>query len=281
MRIRPRRSALYLPASNARAVEKARTLPCDVVILDLEDAVGPDDKVAARAAAVAALRAGGFGAREVVVRVNGLDTEWGAADLAAMAQARPDAVLAPKIRTPQDIVAYTAAGLPLWLMIETTAGVLALDALGRAGRDHGVSAWVMGANDLAAEMGPKVGRAALAPVLVMAVIAARAQGIAVLDAVFNAIADADGLARECAEGASLGFDGKTVIHPAQIAAANAAFSPDPAEIIWARTVVKAFDSPENDGKGVLAVEGRMVERLHRDAALRVLALSEAIAAKDG
>lgn len=281
MRIRPRRSALYLPASNARAVEKTRTLPCDVVILDLEDAVGPDDKVAARAAAVAALRAGGFGAREVVVRVNGLDTEWGAADLAAMAQARPDAVLAPKIRTPQDIAAYAAAGLPLWLMIETTAGVLALDALGRAGRDHGVSAWVMGANDLAAEMGPKVGRAALAPVLVMAVIAARAHGVAVLDAVFNAIVDADGLARECAEGASLGFDGKTVIHPAQIAAANAAFSPDPAEIIWARTVVKAFDSPENDGKGVLAVEGRMVERLHRDAALRVLALSEAIAAKDG
>lgn len=280
MQIRPRRSALYLPASNARAVEKARTLPCDVVILDLEDAVGPDDKVAARAAAVAAVRAGGFGAREVVVRVNGLETAWGAADLAAMAQARPDAVLAPKIRGPEDIAAYAAAGAPLWLMIETAAGVLALDALGRAGRDHGVTGWVLGANDLAAEMGPKVGRAALTPVLTLAVIAARAHGVSVLDAVFNAIADTDGLTRECAEGASLGFDGKTVIHPAQIAAANAAFSPDPAEIIWARTVVKAFDSPDNVGKGVLAVEGRMVERLHRDAALRVLALSDAIAAKD-
>lgn len=280
MEMRPRRSALYLPASNARAIEKARTLPCDVVILDLEDAVGPDDKVAARAAAVAAVRAGGFGRREVVVRVNGLDTEWGAADLAAAAEVRPDAILAPKIRTPADIAAYAQAGAPLWLMIETAAGVLALDALGRASRDQGVAAWVLGANDLAAEMRAKAGRAALGPVLTLAVIAARAHGLAVLDAVFNDIADGVGLAAECAEAAGLGFDGKTVIHPAQIAAANAAFSPDEAEIIWARTVVKAFDSPETVGKGVLKVDGRMVERLHRDAALRVLALSEAISAKD-
>ncbi|WP_245620052.1 HpcH/HpaI aldolase/citrate lyase family protein [Phenylobacterium immobile] len=280
-KIRPRRSVLYAPASNARAVEKARSLPCDVVILDLEDAVGPDAKDEARAAAVRAIGDGGFGDRELVVRVNGLDTEWGSADLAAIAHAGPAAVLAPKIRSAADVAAYAAAGAPLWLMIETCAGVLALDALGRASAQHGVTAWVLGVNDLAAEMGARAGRTALAPVLTLAVIAARANGLAILDAVFNDIADPGGLASECSQGRDLGFDGKTVIHPTQIAAANAAFSPDEAEIIWARTVVKAFDSPENAGKGVLKVDGRMVERLHRDAALRVVALSEAISAKDG
>lgn len=276
--MRPRRSVLYLPASNGRAIEKARTLACDVVILDLEDAVGPAEKAQARAAAAAAVRAGGFGRREVVLRVNGLDSEWGAADLAAAAEARPDAVLIPKASDVAALQPYGAAGLPLWLMIETCAGVLALDALGRAGRTLGVAAWVFGANDLAKEMGARVpaGRAPLAAAMGLTVTAARAHGLAVLDSVYNDVRDEAGFAAECAQGRDFGFDGKTLIHPTQIEPANAAFSPSADEIAWARAVAKAFDSPENAGKGVLAVEGRMVERLHREAALRVLALSEAI-----
>ncbi len=285
LQVRPRRSALYLPASNARALEKSRTLACDVVILDLEDAVAPDAKAEARAAAVEAVRAGGFGLREVVVRVNGLDTPWGAADLGAMAQARPDAVLAPKISAPGDLAAYAralGAEVRLWAMIETCRAVLALDALGAASAEAGVVAWVVGANDLAKEMRctPGPDRTPLVPALAGAVTAARAYGLAVLDAVYNDIADASGLARECAQGAAFGFDGKSLIHPSQIEAANAAFRPGPDVIAWARTVAAAFDLPENAGKGVLKVEGRMVERLHLEDARRVLALADAIAARE-
>lgn len=279
--MKPRRSVLYLPASNARAIEKARTLPCDAVVLDLEDAVGPGDKAAARAAAQAAVRAGGFGRREVVVRVNGLDTPWGLDDLAAIAAAGPDAILAPKVSALADVAAYRerAGATPLWLMVETCAAVFALDALAGA---PGVEALVFGANDLAKEMGARIsaGRAPLQAAMALTVAAARAHGRAALDSVFNDFRDAAGLAAECAQGRDFGFDGKTLIHPAQIAAANAAFSPDEAEIAWAQAVAKAFDSPENAGKGVISVEGRMVERLHRDAALRVLALSDA-RTKDG
>ena len=279
---RPRRSALYLPASNPRAIEKARTLACDVVILDLEDAVAPEAKAEARALAVQAARAGGFGARELVVRVNGLETPWGADDLAAVSEARPDALLIPKVSTPSDFEAYAKAGAPLWAMIETCAAVFALDALGRASAANQVGVWVIGTNDLAKEMRcwPGPDRAPLAPALALSVMAAHAHGVAILDGVWNDITDLAGLERECAQGADFGFDGKTVIHPSHLAAANRAFSPDPEAVAWARTVAAAFDLAENRGKGVLKIEGRMVERLHLAQARRLIAVAEAIAAHE-
>ncbi|WP_372780939.1 CoA ester lyase [Phenylobacterium sp.] len=283
---RPRRSALYLPGSNVRAIEKARTLPCDVVILDLEDSVAPEAKVAARALAVEAIRAGGFGSRELVLRVNGLDTPWGADDLAAAGGAGADAVLAPKAGSPEDIAAYRRAlgpRTPLWIMIETCQAVFALDALGRASAAEGVGCWVIGTNDLVKEMRCRLGadRAPLVPALAMSVMAARGHGLAILDGVYNDIPDLDGLARECAQGADLGFDGKSLIHPTHLETANRAFSPEPQAVAWARTVAQAFDSSENAGKGVLKVEGRMVERLHLAEARRLIAVAEAIAAREG
>lgn len=280
---RPRRSALYLPASNARAVEKARALACDVVILDLEDAVAPDAKDEARDGAVAAVKAGGFGGREVVIRVNGLDTPWGAADLAAAAEARPDAVLFPKVSTPEDLSAARVRlgeETPLWAMIETCAAIFRLDALAAESANVDVGAWVIGSNDLAKEMrcALDVERAPLMTALTLSLMAARAHGLAILDGVFNDIADTDGLARQCAQGVALGFDGKTLIHPSQVEAANAAFTPDPAAVGWARTVVAAFAQAENAGRGVLKVEGRMVERLHLAEARRLIGVAEAIAA---
>jgi len=281
---RPRRSALYLPASNARAVDKARALACDVVILDLEDAVAPDAKDEARAGAVAAAAAGGFGPRELVIRVNGLDTPWGEADLLAAAGVRPDAVLIPKVSRPEDIAAARArlpAETPLWAMIETCAAMFRLEALGAASVAAGVTTWVIGSNDLAKEMRCVLDaeRAALATPLSLSLMAARAHGLSILDGVYNDIADAEGLARQCAQGAALGFDGKTLIHPSQVEAANAAFSPEAGAVAWARTVVAAFDQPENAGRGVLKVEGRMVERLHLEQARRLIAVADAIAAR--
>lgn len=281
---RPRRSVLYLPASNARAVDKARSLPCDVVILDLEDAVAPDAKAEARAGAVAAVAAGGFGGREVVIRVNGLDTPWGADDLAAAAAARPDAVLTPKISAPEDLAAVRAAlgaGLPLWAMIETCAAMFRLDALGAASKAAGVEAWVIGSNDLAKEMRCALtpGREPLLTALSMSLMAARAHRLVILDGVFNEIADGEGLAAQCAQAAAFGFDGKTLIHPSQVDAANAAFTPDPAAVAWARTVAAAFEAPEAAGRGVLKVEGRMVERLHYAEAKRLIGVADAIAAR--
>lgn len=282
---RPRRSALYLPGSNARAMEKARSLPCDVVILDLEDSVAPEAKTAARALACEAVRAGGFGAREVVLRVNGLDTPWGADDLAAAQVARPEAVLVPKAASPTDLAAYRSAlgaEIPLWAMIETCPAIFALDAMGQASRAHGVDCWVIGGNDLVKEMRCRLDadRTPLLAALSMAVMAARAHGLPVLDGVYNDIPDLAGLARECEQGAGLGFDGKSLIHPSHLEAANRAFSPDPEALAWARTVDRAFDAPESAGKGVLKVEGRMVERLHLAQARRLIALADAIAARE-
>lgn len=279
MHAKPRRSALYMPAANARAIEKARELPCDVVILDLEDAVAPDAKETAREQAVAAVKAGGFGPREVVIRVNGLDTPWGRDDLAVAAEAGPDAVLAPKVSSAADVAAYRAA-LPatqsLWIMIETCWGLFRLDELG-----EGVAAWVIGTNDLAKEMRCRLDaeRAPLLGPLSLAVAAARAHGLVVLDGVFNGIDDDAGLERQCDQGAAFGFDGKTLIHPRQIEAANRAFTPAGEEVDWARTIVAAFDEPENAKKGVLRIEGRMVERLHLEEARRLIAVADAIAAR--
>lgn len=282
---RPRRSALYLPASNARAIDKARSLPCDVVILDLEDAVAPDAKAEARSSAVEAVKAGGFGGREVVIRANGLDTPWGAEDLAAIAKARPDAVLVPKISAPEDLAAVRTRlgeGLPVWAMIETCAAIFRLDVLGAESTNVGVEAWVIGSNDLAKEMrcNLTVGREPLLTALSLSLMAARAHRLAILDGVYNEIADAEGLAQQCAQAAAFGFDGKTLIHPSQVEAANAAFTPAPEAVAWARTVVGAFGQPENAGKGVLKVEGRMVERLHFAEAKRLLSVADAIAARE-
>ncbi|WP_421933440.1 HpcH/HpaI aldolase/citrate lyase family protein [Phenylobacterium sp.] len=280
---RPRRSALYMPAANARAIEKARDLACDVVILDLEDAVAPDAKDLARDQAAAAVKAGGFGRREVVIRVNGLDTPWGAADLTAAAAARPAAILAPKVSSPADVAAYDRAltgDTRLWVMIETCASLFALNEIAACAAASRLETLVIGTNDLAKEMRCRltVERAPLAGPLSLSVAAARAHGLTILDGVFNGIEDDEGLARQCAQGAEFGFDGKTLIHPRQIEAANTAFSPAPDEVQWARRIVEAFDSPENAAKGVLRVEGRMVERLHLAEAQRLIAVAEAIAA---
>jgi citrate lyase subunit beta/citryl-CoA lyase len=270
-----------MPAGNPRAIEKARGLACDVVILDMEDSVAPDAKPAARDLAVAAVAEGGFGRRELVVRVNGLDTPWGEADLAAVAAGavRPDAVLAPKVSTPGDIAAYAGRlpeGVALWIMVETCASLFALDALAAAGGP--LAALVIGSNDLVKEMRCRVDaeRRPLQAALSLTVAAGRARGLTVLDGVWNDIADLEGLEHQCRQGVEFGFDGKTLIHPDQIAAANRAFAPEPDEVAWARTVAAAFDSPENRGKGVLRVEGRMVERLHLDQALRLLEIAAAL-----
>lgn len=286
---RPRRSALYMPASNAKAVENARALPADVVILDLEDAVAPEAKSAAREAAVAAVRAGGFGAREVVIRVNGIDTPWGAEDLAAVAEAGPDAVLVPKVNDAADVHLYDErlnAAPPatrLWTMIETARAAFHLWEI--AGATHGtrLSAWVMGVNDLAKEMRARQtpDRAPFLPLLTLSVAAARAHGLAILDGVHNDIDDLDALEAVCVQGVDFGFDGKTLIHPKHLDICNRVFSPSAEDIAWSRAVIAAFNAPENSGKGALRVDGKMAERLHLAQAERLVAVAEAIAARSG
>lgn len=279
---RPRRSALYLPASNAKALAKARTLPADVVILDLEDAVAPEAKPEARLAAVAALREGGFGTREVVVRCNALNTPWGADDLAAIAAAVPDAVLVPKITAPGDVDAYHAAlsGAPahtaLWVMIETCAVAARLDAVAARAVSSRLAALVLGTNDLAKEMRAQLtpGRAPFLPILTATVCAARAHGLIALDGVCNEFRDLGLFSAEAAQGLEFGFDGKTLIHPDQIEPCNAVFSPSAEELDWAHAVVAAFDLPENLGKGAIRVEGKMVELLHLEQARRLIAIAD-------
>lgn len=284
---RPRRSLLYLPASNARAIEKARALPVDVVILDLEDAVAPDMKDEARDAAVKAVREGGFGPRELVVRVNGLDSPWGEADLAAVAAAVPDAVLVPKVDRASDIAAYdhwlanAPAELALWAMIETCASVAQLYAIAGCAETSRLAAFVMGTNDLAKESRARLlpGRMPFLPVLSLAVFAARSQGLVVIDGVCNEFRDLDAFRAEAQQGIELGFDGKTLIHPDQVAPCNEAFSPSAEEIAWGRQVIDAFALPENAGRGAIKVDGKMVELLHLEQARRLVAIGEAIAAQ--
>lgn len=286
---RPRRSALYLPASNAKALAKARTLPCDVVILDLEDAVAPEMKAEARAAAVAAVREGGFGHREVAIRANGIDTEWGAADLAAIAGlgagSGVDAVLVPKVSSPADIDRYQAAltaapaSIQLWAMIETCASVFQLDAIAARAADTRLSLWIMGTNDLAKEMRARLTpeRTPFLPFLSMAVAAARTHGIAILDGVCNEFRDLAAFRAEAEQGLLFGFDGKSLIHPDQIAPTNEVFSPSAEELAWAQAVIAAFALPENAGKGAIRIDGKMTELLHLDQARRLVAVAERIA----
>ena len=284
---RPRRSVLYLPASNARALEKARALPADALIVDLEDAVAPAAKEAARAQVVAALREGGFGPREVVVRVNGLETPWGRADLSALARAGADAVCLPKVESAAAVRAaedaLVAGGAPedlaLWCMIETPRGVLAAAEIG--GASPRVACLVAGTSDLVKDLHARhtAGRAEVLTALSLVVLAARAHGLAALDGVHLDLDDEAGLEAACAQGRDLGFDGKTLVHPRQIEAANRAFAPSAAEVDAARRVIAAHAEAVAAGRGVTVVDGRLVEALHVEEARRRVALAEAIAAR--
>ncbi|HWB44284.1 MAG TPA: CoA ester lyase [Hyphomicrobiaceae bacterium] len=291
MTLRPRRSVLYMPGSNARALEKARSLPADALILDLEDAVAPEAKEAARAQVCAAIAAGGYGHRELVVRVNALDTPWGAADIQAAATSGADAVLLPKPNSGADIARATEAlakaaapqALRLWAMIETPLAILNLHDIAAAARQPGarLACFVLGTNDLVKETRADLTQSRRPALywLSASITAARAYGLDVLDGVYNDFKNADGFARECEHARALGFDGKTLIHPDQVAIANAAFAPRAAEVAFARKIIAAFDLPENKGKGVITIDGRMVELLHAEMARRTVAIAEAIQAR--
>ncbi len=288
MTIRPRRSALYMPGSNARAIEKAKTLPVDAVILDLEDSVAPDAKETARQQVVEAVKAGGFGSREVMMRINALDTPWGSDDLTAAVAAAPDIILVPKVSSSQPVEAIGQRLLDmhcdlrtrLWVMIETPLAIFNIAAIAACAADSEtrLSGFVMGTNDLAKDTRARLvpGRWPMIPWLMNCVAAARIYGIDVLDGVYNDIADEKGFGEECAQARDMGFDGKTLIHPKQIGPCNEAFSPSADEVAQARKIIAAFDQPENKGKGVVALDGRMVERLHADMARRTVAIAEAI-----
>lgn len=287
MSVRPRRSVLYMPGSNTRALEKAKALPADCLILDLEDAVAPDAKATARQQVADAVAAGGFGSREVIMRINGLDTQWGADDLAAAVKARPDAVLVPKVSSAAQLVAigkhltdlHADQAICVWAMMETPLAILNAGAISAArNAATRLAAFVMGTNDLAKETRAQIipGRAPMLPWLMNCVAAARAHAIDILDGVYNNLSDMEGFARECQQARDMGFDGKTLIHPNQIAPCNAAFSPSEQEVAQAKKIIAAFALPENRGKGVIQLDGRMVERMHADMAQRTVAIAEAI-----
>lgn len=281
---RPRRSVLYMPGANRRALEKGRTLPADAIIMDLEDAVTPDAKAAARDNILAALSLGGYGARELIVRVNDLGSAWGRADLEAMAGAGADAILIPKVESADDVHAalavLDAAGAPaalgLWCMMETPLAIL--DAKLIAGASPRLAALVMGTSDLAKDLGAAhtPTRTPLLTSLSLCILAARAHGLAVLDGVHLDLADDEGFAAACRHGRDLGFDGKTLIHPKTLAAANRVFAPSDEELDWARRIVEAHAAAEAQGKGVFLVDGKLIENLHVDAARRLAAQAERI-----
>ena len=279
--IRPRRSALYLPGSNARALEKAKSLPCDVLLLDCEDAVAPENKELARDQIAGALRAGGYGRRELVVRTNSLDTPWGVADLRAAAAAGADAVLLPKVEdvsmVQRAFAALEGAPTAIWVMVETPLGVLRAESLAASPL---VGCLVAGTNDLAADLrcdGAWAERAALLPSLAQMVLAARAHGKVALDGVHIDLADDAGLAASCDQGRRLGFDGKSLIHPKTIAAANAAFTPSADEVARARAIIAAFDAAAAAGSALAVLDGKLVEELHVRASRRLIAVAEVCA----
>jgi len=280
--LRPRRSCLYMPGSNARALAKAATLPADVVILDLEDAVAPEEKAQARAQVRDTVIARPFGPREVVVRINALATPWGAADLKQAVAARPDAILAPKVSSAADVEALQAAidaaggGVELWAMIETPRGVLNSPEIAACASRSSLCVLVAGSNDLAKDLRvvPDPARQGLQVALSAIVLAGRAAGLAVIDGVFNGIGDAAGLEAECLQGRRLGFDGKSLIHPSQIEAANRLYAPTDEERERATAIVAAFAEPANAALGVLEVNGEMVERLHLEEARLLLSFCE-------
>jgi citrate lyase subunit beta/citryl-CoA lyase len=291
MLARPRRSVLYMPGSNVKALAKAKTLPADSLILDLEDSVAPDQKIAARSQVAEAARAGGFGSREVVIRVNGPHTPWGEEDLVAASAAGPDAILLPKVDGPGAIMAAARAlreaGAPdrtrIWAMMETPNAILNAGSIAAVAADSTsrLAVMVMGLNDLAKETRARLtpGRPTMTAWIAGCVVAARAHGVDIIDGVFNDIQDLDGFRVECRQGRDMGLDGKTLIHPNQIEICNDAFAPAPAEVESARAIIEAFALPENAGKGVVQLNGRMVELLHADMARRTLAIADAIAAR--
>jgi len=286
---RPRRSVLYMPAANERALEKAKGLPADALIFDLEDAVAPDAKSDARERACAMFAGGGYGTREITIRVNGIGTPWHDDDLAAIAAAGPDGVVVPKVNSAADVHAIESAlerhGAPdrtrIWAMLETPVAMLHAEAI--CGASERLNVLVMGTNDLAKELHAQrvPSRDPLLGGLHLSLLAARANDKVILDGVFNDIKDEDGLVAECRQGRQMGFDGKTLIHPGQVEPCNVAFSPEPDEVELAGRIIAAFEEAEREGRGVVTVDGRMIENLHVDEARRVLATQDAIAAAQG
>ena len=287
---RPRRSALYMPGSNARALQKAKTLPADALIFDLEDAVAPDAKPLARDLVCAAVAEGGYGGREVVIRVNALETPWGMDDLKAACAAGPDAILVPKVVHSGDVISaakilqslHAAESIRLWAMMEIFMAILNARTIAAIAvyAENRLDCLVMGTNDLLKESRARAlhDRFAIVPWLAVTIVAARAYRLDILDGVYNDFHDEAGLRVECEHGRTLGMDGKTLIHPSQVAPCNDVFSPTDEEIVWARKVIDAFGQPENAAKGVIVVEGRMVERLHFAMAQRTVAIAEQIEA---
>lgn len=288
--IRPRRSVLFMPGSNARALDKARNLPADGLILDLEDSVAPDAKPMARDQIAGAVAAKGFGKREIIIRINNLESPWWEADLTMAAHARPDGILVPKISRPADIkrleerlrMLKADPAIVLWAMIESPLGVLSAQEIAATARegDKRLAGFIMGPNDIARETRMRMlpGRAAMLPLFTHCILAARTSGMEILDGPYNDINDVAGFAKECAQGRDMGFDGKTLIHPGQIDAANAAYTPPAEEVARARKIMGVFDLPENVSKGVVQLDGQMVERLHVEMAKRTIAIADAIAA---
>jgi citrate lyase subunit beta / citryl-CoA lyase len=288
--IRPRRSLLFMPGSNARALEKARNLPADCLILDLEDSVAPDAKANARAQIAAAIAAKGFGKREIWIRTNSLDTPWWKDDAAMAGQAKPDGILVPKISTVDDLNVIAARlievgadpSIKVWAMIETARSVLDADKLAACARDPKtrLAGFVFGPNDISRETRIRMlpGRAAMIPMITHCILAAHAHGLEMFDGPYSDFSKVDGFAQECAQGRDLGFDGKTLIHPGQIEACNAIFTPPAEEVAEARRIVAAFELPENAARGAIQLDGRMVERLHAEMAKRTIAIADAIAA---
>ena len=288
--IRPRRSLLFMPGSNARALEKARNLPADGLILDLEDSVAPDAKPKAREQIAAAIAAQGFGKREILIRTNSIDTPFWRDDMAMAGKAKPDGILVPKVSTPEDLKTIgnllddigADPSIKVWAMIETARAVLDADLLSSAAHapDTRLVGFVFGPNDISRETRIKMqpGRAAMIPMITHCVLAARAHGLEILDGPYSDIGNVDGFAAECAQGRDLGFDGKTLIHPSHIEACNAIFTPPPEEVAEARRIIAAFALPENASRGAIQLDGRMVERLHAEMAKRTIAIADAIAA---
>jgi citrate lyase subunit beta/citryl-CoA lyase len=288
--IRPRRSLLFMPGSNARALEKARNLPADGLILDIEDSVAPDAKAKAREQIALAVAGKGFGKREVWIRTNSLDSPWWSDDVAMAGKAKPDGILVPKVSSVADLEKIgdrlQAIGadpsIKVWAMIETARGVLDADKLAAASRDPKtrLAGFVFGPNDISRETRIKMqpGRAAMIPMITYCILASRAQGLEILDGPYSDFSNVDGFALECAQARDLGFDGKTLIHPGQIVACNAIFTPPAEEVAHARRIIAAFELPENASRGAIQLDGQMVERLHAEMARRTIAIADAIAA---
>jgi len=278
MNIKPRRSVLYMPGSNARALEKAKTLSADAFIFDLEDAVVPQAKQEARQQVCNAVANGGYGDRELIIRINTLDSDWGRDDLAAVVKAKPDAILVPKVTTAQNLLPLKDIGIPIWAMMETPLAMLNAKDIAFA---PGLSAFVMGTNDLAKETGASLerNRHAMVPWLMACVAAARASGIAIIDGVYNDFKNDEGLRAEALQGADYGMNGKTIIHPGQIDACNEIFAPSQEKIKTAQNIIAAFALPENQGKGAINLNGRMVELLHYEMAKKTIAIHNAIIEK--